>query len=124
MGVNIGHEQDGKNKYFERPVIILRKFNQNMFLALPLTSKNKTGKYFFPVFLTKGKKQQKSHAIISQIRLLDQKRLLRKMEKMENKEFQKLRKKVQKSLFQKGNSALSRERGVPSAFQRASGDSR
>jgi hypothetical protein len=27
MGVNIGDEEDGKNELFERPVLILRKFN-------------------------------------------------------------------------------------------------
>lgn len=28
LGANIGHEEDGKNKKFERPVLILKKFNK------------------------------------------------------------------------------------------------
>ncbi len=28
LGINIGFEQDGKNKHHERPVLILRKFNR------------------------------------------------------------------------------------------------
>jgi hypothetical protein len=28
IGINIGFEQDGKNEHFERPVLVLRKFNR------------------------------------------------------------------------------------------------
>lgn len=31
LGENIGCEEDGKNELFERPVLILRKFNHEMF---------------------------------------------------------------------------------------------
>jgi mRNA interferase MazF len=31
LGANIGFEQDGKGKLFGRPVIIFRKFNQQVF---------------------------------------------------------------------------------------------
>ncbi len=34
LGVNIGYEQDGKNRNFERPVLVLKKFNKNILLAL------------------------------------------------------------------------------------------
>ena len=34
IGANIGHEEDGKHRYFERPVIVLRKYNKNYFLFL------------------------------------------------------------------------------------------
>jgi hypothetical protein len=30
IGINIGDEQDGKNELFERPVLILRKFNNKI----------------------------------------------------------------------------------------------
>jgi mRNA interferase MazF len=41
LGVNIGFEQDGKNEHFERPVLVLRKFNKHLLLVLPQTSKAK-----------------------------------------------------------------------------------
>ncbi len=42
IGSNVGHEEDGKNKGFERPVLILKKFNKYLVLIIPLSSKIKT----------------------------------------------------------------------------------
>src|SRR3972149_11433241 len=39
LGCNIGYEQDGKHELFERPVLIVRKFNADLFWGLPLSSK-------------------------------------------------------------------------------------
>ena len=41
LGENVGYEQDGKHENFERPILILRKFSQDMFLGAPLTSSEK-----------------------------------------------------------------------------------
>jgi len=76
MGKNIGYEQGGKGDEFQRPVIVLKKFNQSLFLGIPLTSKKKQGKYYIPIPPINKKENR---AIISQIRLLDGKRLLRKV---------------------------------------------
>jgi mRNA interferase MazF len=38
VGVNIGFQIDGKHRQFARPVIVLKKYNQYSFLALPLTT--------------------------------------------------------------------------------------
>ena len=42
LGVNVGFEIDGKHKQFARPVIILKKYNQYSFLALPLSTATRT----------------------------------------------------------------------------------
>jgi len=81
VGVNIGHEQDGKGEKFERPVLIFRKFNQYIFLGIPLTTKLKNLKLPFYIKL-KGAKIE-STAILSQVRLLSSKRLLRRIEKIQ-----------------------------------------
>ena len=47
LGLNIGYEEDGKNIMFERPVLILKKFNHDFLWALPLTSRHKKGKYYY-----------------------------------------------------------------------------
>lgn len=47
LGLNVGYEQNGKNKKYLRPVIILRKFNNRLFWAIPLTGRLKTGRYYF-----------------------------------------------------------------------------
>ena len=75
LGVNIGYEQDGKNKYFLRPILVLKKFNPEILWALPITSSDKKGKYYYQ-YKYKGKKFS---VILSQIRLISSKRLLRKI---------------------------------------------
>ena len=75
LGANVGFEQNGKNDSFERPVLVLRKFSKDMFLGVPLTSKIKTGIYYFD--LTPA--GIKSSAILSQARLISSKRLLRRI---------------------------------------------
>ena len=41
LGVNVGDEQDGKNDLFERPVLIVRKFNNSIVWAVPMITKIK-----------------------------------------------------------------------------------
>jgi len=87
IGKNIGDEEDGKHSNFERPVLIVRKFNNNIFLGVPLTSnKEKEGKYYFRLISFAG-----SIVILSQVRLLDAKRLLRLMGKVDNEELKKIK---------------------------------
>ncbi|MDD2693699.1 MAG: hypothetical protein PHY14_02100 [Candidatus Gracilibacteria bacterium] len=47
IGENIGFEQNGKNEFFERPVIVLKKFGTQTFIGIPLTSKPREGKFYF-----------------------------------------------------------------------------
>ena len=90
LGKNIGDEEDGKNSNFERPIVITRKFNNNIFVCVPLTSNiNKEGKYYFKLNSFNG-----SVAILSQIRLLDAKRLIRLMGKINHKELSQIKLKL------------------------------
>ena len=73
LGVNVGYEQDGTGPDFERPVVVLKKYNAQVFLAVPLSTTAKVGPYYFDVGLVAGKNAK---AIISQIRLLDRNRLI------------------------------------------------
>lgn len=90
LGKNIGDEEDGKNELFERPVLIIRKFNNNLFLAIPLTSSKKDNKYYHQYEL--GGKTYAS--ILSQIRLLDSKRLSRKIGMIQESNFDIIIKKI------------------------------
>ncbi len=76
LGANVGFEQDGKGKNFGRPVIVFKKFNNEVFWGLPLTTRNKTGKFYFPIDMKDGLQRK---AILSQLRLLDSKRLYQKV---------------------------------------------
>ncbi|MBQ3320522.1 type II toxin-antitoxin system PemK/MazF family toxin [Candidatus Saccharibacteria bacterium] len=45
VGENVGTEVNGKGDKFARPVIVLKKFNRFSFAAIPLTTKDHTGKF-------------------------------------------------------------------------------
>ena len=75
LGINVGHEEDGKKERFSRPVLIVKKFNNYIFWALPLTTKIKDIVYYHKVHF-KGKEQC---VMLAQLRLLDSKRLTDKM---------------------------------------------
>ena len=47
LGVNLGDEEDGKNNLFERPVLVLKKFNNRLAWVIPMTSKHKISPYYF-----------------------------------------------------------------------------
>ena len=70
LGLNIGIETNGKNDNFERPVLIIKKFNSNMLWVLPLTTKSKVGPNYF-----KLTSQNDSSVIFTQIRTISTKRL-------------------------------------------------
>jgi mRNA interferase MazF len=83
LGQNIGSEQNGKHKNFERPVLVFKKFNPQTFLAIPLSSQIKHGPYSV-VFERNGIKYT---ANLSQIRVLSSKRLLRLVGKMSSGDY-------------------------------------
>jgi len=90
LGLNIGFEQDGKNNQFERPVLILKKFNRDIFWALSLTSRNKEGKYYYQFEY----RERKYSVILSQLKLMSNKRLLRKIRTFPRDDFNEVRKLV------------------------------
>jgi mRNA interferase MazF len=75
LGVNVGSEQDGKNELFERPVLIIKKIRADLFLGIPLTSKLAS----YPDRIFAHIAGEDSQIIISQLRVLSSKRLLRKV---------------------------------------------
>ena len=94
LGVNIGYEQNGKNEKFERPVLVLKKFNEHMLWVLPLTSKDKTGKYYHQ-FEYEGEKYS---VILSQIKTISSKRLLRRLRVFPSRDFKDIKEKLKSML--------------------------
>ena len=82
-GLNIGVEANGKNENFERPVLIIKKFNADMIWVLPLTTKEKQNKYHFKL----EHENIKSWVILSQIKTISTKRLLRKIRSISDSNF-------------------------------------
>jgi len=94
IGENIGFEQDGRGDEFLRPVIILKKFNNEVLWAIPLTRTDKKNKYYFSFQFD----NKASVAILSQIRLFDAKRLKYKMGDMKTVDFVGLKNKIRQLL--------------------------
>lgn len=91
LGVNVGFEEDGKGKDFLRPVLVLKKFNNQSFWGIPVTKRIKAGKYYFP-FNIDGRGQ--NNLILSQLRLMDAKRMQYKIGLMDKKEFSEVKQKL------------------------------
>lgn len=83
IGVNVGVETDGKHENFERPVLIIKKFNKDMFWGIPLTTNEKIGEFYQKITHDEGI----SWAALSQIKTFSTKRLLRKIGKIPVNEF-------------------------------------
>lgn len=96
LGANIGHEEDGKNKMFERPILILKKFNKHLILIIPLSSKVKKDKFYYYKFISNGEKFVS--AMICQIRLISSKRLIRKMGNINNQDFNEIKRRIKSFL--------------------------
>lgn len=75
IGLNIGHEENGKNQFFNRPILIVRKFNNHIFLGVPLTTKIKENKFYHIIHF----KDNNQSVMLSQIRTLESKRITHKI---------------------------------------------
>ncbi|MEY2664470.1 MAG: hypothetical protein RIT04_278 [Candidatus Parcubacteria bacterium] len=78
LGVNVGSEQDGKHENFERPVLILKKVTKDILWVIPFTSKIIDSEYRISTQST----GDTSQLILSQIRTISSKRLLRKISRL------------------------------------------
>ncbi len=83
IGVNVGSESDGKNKDCNRPVLVVRKFNRNMFWGVPLTTRVKDNPYYYKIRFH----DKDQCAMISQLRLWDAKRMTHKMGRLPDTPF-------------------------------------
>ena len=95
LGVNIGDEQDGAGNGFSRPVLILKGFSRNTCLIVPLTTSVKKDKYRISIGIV-GKRP--ASVIISQIRLIDTKRLNKRIATLDKKKFENILKAVKDML--------------------------
>ena len=91
LGLNIGFEQDGTSKKYRRPVLIMKGFSRNVCLIIPLTTSTKKNIYHKEVGIIEG---EKSFAILSQIRLIDTKRLHDRLVVLDKDKFEEIRKAV------------------------------
>lgn len=87
IGANVGFEQDGQGEDFQRPVVVIKKFNNAICWAIPLSKTKKRGKYYFAFPFDK---EVISVAILSRIKLIDAHRLSRKIGDISEENFKTL----------------------------------
>jgi hypothetical protein len=85
--MNVGVEVYGKGRNFERPVLILKKFDDNFFFGIPITSRIKQGDWYAPIHFS-GKNVT---AVLSQARTLDAARLNELMGTLPEAHFQEIK---------------------------------
>jgi mRNA interferase MazF len=96
LGANVGYEQDGSGKEFLRPVVVVKKFNNEILFTVPLTKgKKKERSYYFTFSF---RKKIISTAILSQMRLIDAKRLRYKVGTISKENFKRLKAKIRRLL--------------------------
>src|SRR3989344_5410290 len=91
LGVNIGFEQDGTGTDYSRPVLIMKGFSRQVCLVIPLTTSTKKNRYHVSVGDVDGKK---AAVVISQLRLIDTKRLDQHIATLNQETFEMIRKAV------------------------------
>jgi mRNA interferase MazF len=76
LGVNIANEVNGTGAHHDRPLVIIRPFSAETFFGVALIGHPRTGRFYFPI----GKAGDRDAVVnLSQARLYDIKRLLRKI---------------------------------------------
>jgi len=76
-------EEDGKNDNFVRPVLIVKKFNNEIFLGVPLSTKLKDNKYYIQISVT----DKTVSALISQLRVLSSRRIWNKLAELDKGDY-------------------------------------
>ena len=95
LGVNIGAEQDGRGEYFLRPVVILRGFGPDACLAIPLTTSVRKHPLRISVGIVDGRP---ARANLSQMRVIDTRRLMEKVGFLKKEIFTNIKKAVKRLL--------------------------
>jgi len=75
LGVNIGSESDGKEKYFTRSALVLTVINSKLSLVVPMSTRIKETRGIIKLKWKKGP----SALYINQIRVVSSKRILDRM---------------------------------------------
>ncbi len=95
LGKNIGAEQNGGNNSFSRPVLIIKKFNNQMFWVVPLSTKQKEFDFYHNF---RDINDKKISVILAQLKLMSIKRLERKVSVVTKDDLDSIKKKLKNFL--------------------------
>jgi mRNA-degrading endonuclease toxin of MazEF toxin-antitoxin module len=88
LGLNVGSEQDGSGDDYRRPVLVLKGLSIETCLVIPLTTSARRHPLRPAIGMVAGKN---AHALLSQMRVIDTKRLVRKIGRLDQDRFTKIR---------------------------------
>lgn len=91
IGKNVGFEQDGSGERSLRPILVLKGFSKQVCIVLPLTTSSRQNPYYINIGEISSRN---SFVIISQIKLIDTKRLVEKIGFLNKETFATIRKTV------------------------------
>ena len=97
MGENISTESNGKGPRFSRPILIIRKYGEESFFGVPLSTKKHTGLWYAKITVN----EETSCALLSQASSYSMRRLYGKMYKISKKDFEEICIRLQNLLFKK-----------------------
>ena len=95
VGTNVGFEQDGSGIEYKRAVLVLKAFSRETCLIIPLTTSVHAHRMRIPIGEIAGKK---ACAIISQIRVVDTKRFVSRIDILDRMTFDFIRKTIKDML--------------------------
>lgn len=88
FGYNIGKEINGKHDDFERPVLVYKKINKDLFIGIPLTTKFKREYY---KFFVGNINNDGNFALWEQVKIMSSKRLIYRIGFADKKFFKQLK---------------------------------
>lgn len=91
LGKNLGVEQNGGRDNFSRPVLVIKKFNNQMFWVVPLSTKQKKFDFYYNF---KNENNEKISVILAQLKLMSIKRFKRNIYKISQNDFIEIKKKL------------------------------
>ena len=95
LGVNVGFEQDGSGEEFRRPVVVVKGLSRQTCFVVPLTAAKQKHVLRPSIGLVDGKE---ARALLSQCRVIDTKRFVRKIGYLEKDVFKQIQKAVKELL--------------------------
>ena len=95
VGMNVGSETSGKNELFERPVLILRVYNVESIMVVPLTSKAKKD----PFHTSLEYEGRIGWAILSHTKTINSRRLQRKLCRIDEMQFMSVLSQLKQLIF-------------------------
>ncbi len=87
FGVNVGSEVCGKNDYFRRPVLVIKKLSQKSFIGVPLSTRENVGSWYISITHSDGKRNT---ANLAQIRHFDYRRLDKRIGTLDSRDFKRV----------------------------------